>query len=239
MTTNVQDMISQLPVEYISPHDLVPFPGNAKLHDDEQIEKIAESIRRYSFSNAKAIEIDKDNVIINGHGRTLAAMKLGLSEVPVARITNLSDDEIRAYRLSDNEVAKSGYDTAKLVEEMEYLQNETDQDLLGIFSERDLQFALDDLGEIDLEAMTADISADVERHASSTAEHIAEEDYKEFTIGKVLGFGKCNASQQRAISLLMRHAEQVTDETGAEALKMFVIDFVGLQGDIDDPVSTE
>lgn len=229
--SDVQAIIREAPAEFINTDELIPYKNNAKKHPEEQINKIAESIRRFGWNSAKAIEIDRNNVIINGHGRRLAAIKLGMKKVPVVKLSELSDEEVRAYRLSDNEVAKSDFDTGLLAAELEDLHVNLGYSLDGIYDERDLEFAVQDIGEIDLGAIADDISSEVESQASATSDHIADEDRKTFPVGKVLGFTQCNARQQRTLALLMSHAEQVTQETGAEALHLFALDFVGLGDD--------
>lgn len=91
--------LSQMPVEA-----LVESAKNARLHDKNQIAKLAASIGRFGFN--APILVDGDNEIIAGHGRLLAARRLGLDEVPVVRLEHLSEDEARAYRLADNRLAE-------------------------------------------------------------------------------------------------------------------------------------
>ncbi|KAB2883321.1 MAG: DNA methylase N-4 [Albidovulum sp.] len=83
---------------------LKPYAGNARRHDDKQIDLIARSIREYGFVNP--VLIDKDNVIVAGHGRYEAARRLGLATVPTIRIEHLTEAQIRAYRIADNRIAE-------------------------------------------------------------------------------------------------------------------------------------
>lgn len=95
-------------VQWKNPNILRPYENNAKQHPEQQVEKIARSIAAHGFD--VPIVVDGDNCIIKGHGRTLAAIKLGLEKVPVIVRKDLSSTEIRAARLADNESAKSPYD---------------------------------------------------------------------------------------------------------------------------------
>lgn len=83
--------------------DLIPYARNARTHSDEQIAQIAASIREFGFINP--IIVDGANGIIAGHGRVLAARKLGLNEVPTLEVSGLTDAQRRAYIMADNKLA--------------------------------------------------------------------------------------------------------------------------------------
>ena len=85
-----------------------PYEKNAKKHPDEQVEIIANSLKRFGWQ--QPLVVDKNNVLVVGHGRLMAAKKLKMKEVPVVRAENLSDEEIKAYRLADNKTAESDWD---------------------------------------------------------------------------------------------------------------------------------
>lgn len=94
-------------IEYINPNKLIPYENNAKLHPERQVELIANSIREFGFQ--QPVVIDKNNVVIIGHGRLMASERLGLAEIPCVRVSELTDGQIRALRLADNKVAESGW----------------------------------------------------------------------------------------------------------------------------------
>ena len=85
---------------------LIPYVNNAKQHSDSQVTKIASSIREFGFLNP--VLIDADYNVIAGHGRILAAKKLGLSEVPCLFVEGLSDAQRKAYILADNRLSELG-----------------------------------------------------------------------------------------------------------------------------------
>jgi hypothetical protein len=93
-------------IENIPTADLIPYINNAKKHDDDQINKLASSIKNFGFCDP--IEIDAQNEIIAGHGRLLAAKKLGLETVPCVRHTHLTDAQRRAYTLANNKLQELG-----------------------------------------------------------------------------------------------------------------------------------
>lgn len=111
-------------LESISIEFLIPYANNAKKHSDEQVSQIAGSIKEFGFNNP--ILIDNDNGIIAGHGRVLAAKKLGMTLVPVIRITHLTDAQRRAYILADNRLTElgGGWNEELLKAELERLAEE-------------------------------------------------------------------------------------------------------------------
>ena len=125
-----------LVVEYVELNDLKEFKDNSKLHPEIQVSKIVKSIKRFGFTNP--LLLDKDHNIIAGHGRLLAARKLGMDEVPCLFLEDLTPDEVRAYRIADNKLTESGWDEELLRKELEGLS--FDQELLELtgFEEREL-----------------------------------------------------------------------------------------------------
>ncbi|HHH46063.1 MAG TPA: site-specific DNA-methyltransferase [Thiotrichales bacterium] len=127
------------------PGRLQPYAGNARTHSDAQIAQIAASIEEFGFTNP--ILADGEGVIIAGHGRLLAAQRLGLEKVPVITLDHLTDAQRRALVIADNKIAENaGWDEETLRLEIEALQElEFDLDLIG-FSDEELD---DLLGELD------------------------------------------------------------------------------------------
>ena len=96
---------------------LIPFAANARTHSEAQVALIAGSIREYGFNNP--VLVDGSNGVIAGHGRLLAARKLGLTTVPVIELGHLSDAQKRAYILADNRLAEqAGWDRELLALEL-------------------------------------------------------------------------------------------------------------------------
>src|ERR1039458_6770093 len=102
---------------------LVPYAKNARTHSPEQVAQIAASIVEFGFVNP--ILVDTNNGIIAGHGRLLAARKLGLAEVPVVGLDHLSETQRRAYILADNKLAmNAGWDEKMLASELRELETD-------------------------------------------------------------------------------------------------------------------
>jgi ParB-like chromosome segregation protein Spo0J len=119
------------PYKAVPVADLVPYARNARTHSDAQVAQIAASIREYGFTNP--ILIDGQRGIIAGHGRVLAARKLGLDTVPAIELAHLSAAQKRAYILADNKLAlNAGWDSELLALELGDLKaEEFDLDLTG------------------------------------------------------------------------------------------------------------
>lgn len=107
--------IRQLDVEELelSPDELVPYEHNAKEHNETQINDLAHSLQ--DFSQFQPVVVNSKNVIIIGHGRVLAAKKLGLEKLHVWRVKNYDDVDARALRIVDNKLnLDTGFDAQKL-----------------------------------------------------------------------------------------------------------------------------
>lgn len=115
----------ELTVEEVPTESLIPYARNAKIHTNEQIDQICESIGEFGFNDPVAVWDGPDGPeIIEGHGRVMAAKKLGLDVVPVVRLDHLSDEQRRAYGIVHNKrTMNTGWDFAKLDEEVESLAN--------------------------------------------------------------------------------------------------------------------
>lgn len=130
--------------------DLIPYARNSRTHNEEQIAQIMASIKEFGFTNP--ILIGSDNVIIAGHGRLLAAQRLGLTEVPVICLPDLTETQRKALVIADNKIAlNAGWDEEMLALEMAELEeSDFNLDILG-FSEDELK-ELENFGESQTEA---------------------------------------------------------------------------------------
>ena len=129
--------IKKIPVE-----KLIPYVRNSRTHSDAQVAQIAASIKEFGWTNP--ILVDGENGIIAGHGRLLAARKLGAKEVPVIELSHLTESQKRAYVIADNQLAmNAGWDTAMLTLELADLkESEFDLDLIG-FDAKELEKLLE------------------------------------------------------------------------------------------------
>jgi len=111
--------------------DLIPYVSNSRTHSQDQINQVAASIKEFGFTNP--VLIDDQCGIIAGHGRVMAAKKLGIEEVPCIVLVGLTDAQKKAYVIADNQLAlNAGWDLDMLKLEVESLQDmDFDTDLLG------------------------------------------------------------------------------------------------------------
>ena len=111
------DGTQTLQIEYRPIGDLIPYARNARTHDEAQVALIAGSIREFGFTNP--VLVDGANGIIAGHGRVMAARKLGFAEVPVIELSHLTEAQKRAYVLADNKLGeRAGWDLEMLALEV-------------------------------------------------------------------------------------------------------------------------
>lgn len=123
--------------------DLIPYARNSRTHSDSQVTKIAASIKEFGFLNP--VIVDGENGIIAGHGRIMAAQKLGITEVPAIEASHLTDAQRRAYIIADNRLAlDAGWDDEMLrVEFAELADAGFDLELTG--------FGLDEIAAINVD----------------------------------------------------------------------------------------
>lgn len=127
-------MENNLQVEYLSLDKIKPYERNAKMHPREQVEQIKKSIEEFGFNDPLALWHGE---IVEGHGRYLAALDLGLEQVPVIRLDELTDEQRRAYALVHNKLT---------------MNSDFDFDLLDL--------ELDDIADIDMEKFGFELGED-------------------------------------------------------------------------------
>jgi len=115
-------------IQQIKVSDLKPYEKNAKEHTQKQIEQVAASINKFGF--LQPLVIDSNNVVIVGHGRLLAAQHLKMEIVPCISAKNLTEVEVKAYRLADNKLNESAWDMELAIIELEGLELDL-QELTG------------------------------------------------------------------------------------------------------------
>lgn len=109
----------ELNIIYRPIKELKPYKKNAKKHNKEQVEQIANSIKEFGFT--QPVIIDKHDCVVAGHGRILGAKKAGLKQVPTVCLEDLTEEQIKAYRLVDNKLNESEWDKKTLKEELDEL----------------------------------------------------------------------------------------------------------------------
>ena len=129
-------------IEYVSTEELIPYARNSRTHSDEQVAQICASIKEFGFTNP--VLIDADGVIIAGHGRTIAAQRLKIKDVPCLRLSHLTEAQKKAYVIADNKLAlNAGWDDEMLALE------------LGELSDLNFDLSLTGFGDDELDALLA------------------------------------------------------------------------------------
>tara|TARA_R110002167_G_scaffold349004_1_gene560741 strand:- start:2 stop:1252 length:1251 start_codon:yes stop_codon:yes gene_type:complete len=129
-------------IEYVSIDTLIPYARNARTHSDAQVAQIAASITEFGWTNP--ILTDGVKGVIAGHGRLLAARKLGNNEVPIIELSHLTDSQKRAYIIADNKLSlNAGWDDEVLSVEMEELDDEGFDLTLTGFGDEELEGLLE------------------------------------------------------------------------------------------------
>ncbi len=118
-------------IEHVETKSLIPYARNSRTHSDDQVRQIMASIREFGFTNP--VLIDDAGMIIAGHGRVMAASRMGMDEVPCIRLGYLNDRQKRAYVIADNKLAlNAGWDENLLAAEMKAIESDGfDMALLG------------------------------------------------------------------------------------------------------------
>lgn len=125
---------NKINIVYKNIKELKPYKKNAKKHNKEQVEQIANSIEEFGFT--QPVIIDKNNCVVAGHGRILGARKAGLKQVPTVCLEDLTEEQIKAYRLVDNKLNESEWDNDLLKQSLDEIA-EMDMEVFG--------FAMDSL----------------------------------------------------------------------------------------------
>lgn len=133
----------KLEIEYVPKEDLKTYANNAKVHTAEQVEAIKNSIKKFGFNDP--IAVWKDDEIIEGHGRLLAAMEMDdVKEVPIIRLDKLSDKERKAYIIAHNKLTlNTTFDNDLLGEELKSFMDDIDMTDFG-FGEFELAILTED-----------------------------------------------------------------------------------------------
>lgn len=158
-----------LNVQQIALEQLVPYARNARTHSETQVAQIAGSIAEFGFVNP--VLVGGDNIIIAGHGRVMAAKKLGLKTVPTIKLDHLTENQRRALVIADNKIAENaGWDEELLRLELQNLADEDfDLDLLG-FDDVELDDLLTSLDDDEAAALDENIPEVQENLVSRTGD---------------------------------------------------------------------
>lgn len=204
-------------VEIWNLDEIKPYELNSKKHDERQVAGIANSIERFGWD--QPIVVDKDGVIIKGHGRRLAAIKLKLERVPVLIRSDLTEEQVKAARIADNRTAIGDIDTELLRMDLEAINID---DLRGIFEDKELDFINADMTEMNMDVFIDDLDGALAAKAQETEEKFEEIAKKRVSLSKAFGFKDIVGSDQIHITHFMAKVEDLTGKENDEALITFI-----------------
>ena len=163
-------------IKNIAVKDLIPYEKNTKKHDDVQINNVAESIKQYGF--VQPIVIDKNNVVVIGHCRLLAAKKLKMHEVPCVCVDDLTEEQVNSLRIVDNKSNESPWDFDFLADELEEINLDAFNFDFGVsFDDDDTETK--ERQEIALnESISVVVECADDEEAETIFEKLSEEGYK-------------------------------------------------------------
>lgn len=171
--------MQELNIVYKNIKELKPYKKNAKKHDKTQVEQIANSIKEFGFT--QPVIIDKNNCVVAGHGRILGAKKAGLKQVPTVTLEELTEEQIKAYRLVDNKLNESDWDFSLLDEELGILSDDIDMELFGFdtdMSDEELERAIKEVKFKTKEKHLVIVSCKSEKETIKVQKEIEQLGYK-------------------------------------------------------------
>tara|TARA_R100001086_G_scaffold90820_5_gene44869 strand:+ start:1760 stop:2452 length:693 start_codon:yes stop_codon:yes gene_type:complete len=222
-TANTIPDISHAPVESWQLKRIKPYPDNHKIHSKEQVETLARSIKDQGLNDP--ITVDKDGVIISGHGRLQALQLLGYKFAPVRHLKMLTPEQADKLRIAANKTASTEYDFEALQRELNRL-GAAGADLTDIgLDDKELEMMVGELGELNDDMIADDISLAVDDFEEETREAASTVDEEETSLSKAFGFSKIPLRATKQIKRLMGHLEAETGLKGSEALVKFAEDY--------------
>lgn len=215
-TTDPYDLV-QLPTELWDIDKVKPYAKNTKVHSASHIMKLKKSIEADGLFDA--LIVDMDGVIIAGHGRFEALVALGHTKVPVKHAASLTKNQADAARISHNKTASVEYDSGFMAEELQRLSEADDVDITALgFEEHELDFLTDDIGDINMDAISTDLDQDIDDQDKETAEKVAATDASDEKLAKAMGFGLIPIA---AVKHVRRFIADIEEETGMKGVDAF------------------
>ena len=165
-------------IRNISLSELKEYENNPRLINDEAVDRVAASIKEFGFK--VPIIVDENNVIVAGHTRKLAAQSIGMDEIPVIIADDLTEEQIKAFRLADNKVAEfSEWDFDLLSDEINGLDIDMDDFGFDEIEEKDNVEEEEDTSSVDLDGnVVIVVEADTESKLEEIFSKLVEEGYQ-------------------------------------------------------------
>jgi len=210
-----------LPTQMWAIDRVKPYAKNTKVHSKEHVKKLQKSIQADGLFDA--LIVDMDGVIIAGHGRYEALVGLGQTHVPVKHAAHLTKNQADAARIAHNKTTSTEYDSGFMAEELARLSEADDVDLTALgLDDHELDFLVDDLGDMNMDAISASLDQDIDDQEKETAAKVAATDASSEKLVKVLGFNAVPIAASKDVRRWIASIEASTGLKGAEAFVAFV-----------------
>ena len=208
--------LAALPIEYWEASDVKPYARNTKVHSKAHIATLEKSILEFGLFDP--LILDADGIIIAGHGRWETLIKLGHAQVPVRIARHLTKPQADAARIAHNKTASTEYDSDFMSQEIRRLSEEgIDMSALGL-DERELDFLVDDLGDMNMDAISVDLDQDIDDQDAETDDKVKATDASNEKLVKAFGFNELPIAAVKDVRRFMADIEQETGLEGQEAL---------------------
>lgn len=206
----------RLPTEMWPIDKVKPYAKNNKVHSSAHIKKLKASIAQDGLFDA--LIIDQEGIIIAGHGRFEALKELGHKVVPVKFAASLTKNQADAARIAHNKTSSTDYDSGFLAEELARLSEAEDVDIYALgFDEHELEFLIEDLGDMNMDALSSDLDGDIDAQDKETDEKVKATDASNEKLVKALGFNEIPIAGVKHIRRFMADIEVETNLKGADA----------------------
>lgn len=223
MVTNTNDPygLVKLPTELWDIDKVKPYAKNTKVHSAAHIAKLKKSIAADGLFDA--LIVDFDGVLIAGHGRFEALVALGQTKVPVKHAAHLSKNQADAARIAHNKTSSVDYDSGFMAEELQRLSQADDVDIEALgFDAHELDFLVEDLGDMNMDAISADLDQDIDDQDEETAAKVAATDASSEKLVKAVGFNAVPIAAVKHVRRFIADIEAETGKTGADAFVAWV-----------------
>ena len=223
MANNKHDpyRLTNLPVEYWEIDRVKPYARNTKVHSQSHIDKLKASIAADGLFDPLIVDLDGE--IIAGHGRFAALVGLGQKTVPVRHAAHLTKSQAAAARISHNKTASTEYDSGMLAQEIADLMDadDVDVDALG-FDDREWEMLTEDLGDMNMDAISLDMNQDIDDQERETADKVAATDESDVRVTKAFGFSSIPIAAVKHVRKFIAEIEEETGMKGGEAFANWV-----------------
>jgi len=223
----INEGVDHVPDTYVAIDVPIPYELNSKIHTEEQIGELAKDIADGGLNHS--ILLDKDNVIISGHGRLLACKKLGWKVVRVKIMSHWTKEQANLKRINDNRTTSNQYDSFLTKMELEAigLSAEEIKEKIAMDEAEVDNLLVKILDEVDVAALSENIQAEVAEQAKQAERDIDKADLKPANVTKGLGFSKLTVGDNRNVARFIAMLQDKYDiDDPAEAIMRFIIDSI-------------